>query len=104
MNEKPTKKSPYECRKHFEAALHGLAVAFGSKHQHLRQSLKWFLIRKSVIRKSTKELTPKDLDCLGEAIGIYTHRWSNRPPEERGNIDFEEVMRLFFDEVKSRKN
>ena len=93
-------KTDYECRKHFEASLDGLANIAGRfvTQKMMRSAFKTHIQKEGIIKKSTTELNAKTLDLLGEAIGTYVHRYNNTPPDERGYIDFDSIMNIFWDQ------
>ena len=82
MTEQP--RTPQECRKFYEGALASLSVLADEPHRQFRERVKYYLIRKGVIQKSTTELQPAQLEAMAEAMTKYFTRTNATPPEERG--------------------
>ena len=91
MNNQPP-KTPYECRKFFEASLSGLAKLNSLAPQHLRQNVKWFLIRNNIIKKSTTELKPETLELFAERISKFVNKMNSVPPNERSEVNFDNLF------------
>lgn len=97
MQDDLIKRTPYECRKYFEACVDNFAKIEGVTHQQYRQTLKWFLVRQGIIKKSTTELKPEQLEAMAEAMNKFHVQHTSRPPAERGIID---LLLIFKDIIK----
>jgi hypothetical protein len=82
----------YEIRKHYEAAIHDLAKLFNHPPRDLRESFKWYLIRSGYINHSTTELDDEELGKLADKLSIYHSRMENTPPDERGTLEFKNIL------------
>lgn len=81
----------YEIRKHFEAALHDLAILYNVDKKRLKGGFKLLLSEKKIIKESTTELTDHQLKSLADKLSLYHYRMSNTPPCERGNLNKNEL-------------
>jgi len=93
MTEQP--RTPQECRKFYEGALASLSVLADEPHRQFRERVKYYLIRKGVIQKSTTELQPAQLEAMAEAMTDYFTRTNRTPPEERGAFHLD----LIFNDI-----
>lgn len=84
----------YEIRKHYEAALHSLALMFGFQPRLMRNEFKHFLMEQNVIKQSTTELDDERLKGLADKLSVFHSRMENTPPEERGLLDFRNILKI----------
>lgn len=84
----------YEHRKKLEASLSDLAKLFGLNIKPLRENWKWFLAREGIIKLSTTELDDEQLKKLADQVSIYNSRIENTPPDERGLLEFQNILKI----------